>query len=244
MPAYPGDSADRISAELGSVTPGNSVPEIARRMLDLFTSGSIEAGTRLPPERQLSASLGVGRSAVRETLAALEILGIVEIRPGSGTYLRGSASELLPETLNWGLMLSAERTHELIELRGELEVSAASLAAVRATDENIRELEFRLDDMRDGLDDLGKFITADVAFHIAIAEIAGNSVLTGLLQSVRSMLRLWVERGLRDRGQAEQALSEHADIVAAIATKDPRAATESMRSHMDTAGRRIASEPF
>ncbi|GAB2510203.1 FadR/GntR family transcriptional regulator [Paramicrobacterium agarici] len=242
MPAYPGDSATRISAELGSVSAGNSVPEIARRMLDLFTSGSIEAGTRLPPERQLSASLGVGRSAVRETLAALEILGIVEIRPGSGTYLRGSASELLPETLNWGLMLSAERTTELIELRGELEVSAATFAATRVDADQLASLRAHLDEMRAGLDDLPRFITADVAFHVAIAESAGNTVLTGMLQSVRSMLRLWVERGLRDRTQAEKALAEHAAIVAALEKNDADAAAAAMRAHMATAGERLASE--
>nr|WP_235472331.1 GntR family transcriptional regulator [Frigoribacterium sp. Leaf44] len=57
-------------------------------------------GSRLPPERQLAERLGVGRSAVREALAALEILGIVTVRPGSGTYLRDQTSELLPTTLS------------------------------------------------------------------------------------------------------------------------------------------------
>ena len=78
---------------------GIPVPEsLGGAGMDLFTSGSIQPGTRLPPERHLATVLGVGRSAVREALAALEILGIVDVRPGSGTYLRGTASELLPQT--------------------------------------------------------------------------------------------------------------------------------------------------
>src|SRR3954452_3251534 len=124
MPAFPDDRSAEISASLGALPSGTPVSEVARRLMDLFTSGSLEPGTRLPPERHLAATLGVGRSAVREALAALEILGIVDVRPGSGTYLRDGISELLPRTLSWGLMLGAPRTRELVELRGGLEVQA------------------------------------------------------------------------------------------------------------------------
>ena len=114
MPAFPDDRSAEITAALGVLPTGTPVSEVARRMLDLFTGGSIAAGTRLPPERQLAATLGVGRSAVREALAALEILGIVDVRPGSGTYLRGAASELLPQTLRWGLLIGERNTAELL----------------------------------------------------------------------------------------------------------------------------------
>lgn len=74
-------SSAQIVDALGTLPTGTPVSEVARRLLDLFTSGSVEPGTRLPSERQLAASLAVGRSAVREALAALEILGIVQVRP-------------------------------------------------------------------------------------------------------------------------------------------------------------------
>src|SRR6187551_247430 len=137
MPAFPHDRSAEISASLGVLPSGTPVSEVARRLMDLFTSGSIEAGTRLPPERQLAASLEVGRSAVREALAALEILGVVDVRPGSGTYLRGNTSELLPQTLSWGMMLSRTHTVELVEVRGALETYAARLATERMTDESL-----------------------------------------------------------------------------------------------------------
>lgn len=242
MPAYPGDSADRISAELGRVPVGSTTPQIAHRLLTLLTSGSIEAGTRLPPERQLATTLGVGRSAVRETLAALEILGVVEVRPGSGTYLRGSASELLPESLDWGLMLSADSTRELIELRGELEVSAAAFAAARADDRQIARMEKHLDTMRRTVPDLQRFIEADIRFHLEIADAAGNAVLAGQLQSIRALLRVWVERGLRDEDQALRAVAEHTAVFEAVRSHDADAATAAMRAHMQTAGARLAAE--
>src|SRR4051794_9368469 len=134
MPAYRDDQSAEITAALGSLPAGSAVSVVANRLLDLFTSGSIAPGTRLPPERQLAASLEVGRSAVREALAALEILGVVDVRPGSGTSLRGSASELLPQPLSWGVLLGERSTAELLELRSGLEIFVARLAAERLTE--------------------------------------------------------------------------------------------------------------
>jgi len=239
MPAYPGDDADRISAALGTVPTGTAVSTVAKRLLDYFTSGAVEPGTRLPAERQLASSLGIGRSAVREALAALEILGIVDVRPGSGTYLHGSASELLPETLSWGIMLSARRTAELIELRGELEIFAARKAATRISNRDLEQLSKHLKGMRDHIDDRSKFIESDLKFHLQLARSADNQVLFDLLQSIRSLLRLWVERGLDARRDAELAYEEHAAVLRAVEAGDPDAVTAAMRHHMSTAAERL-----
>jgi len=239
MPAYPGDSADRITAALGSVASGSAVSAVAKRLLDYFTSGDVAPGTRLPPERQLAASLGIGRSAVREALAALEILGIVDVRPGSGTYLRGSASELLPETLSWGMMLGEPRTRELIELRGQLEVFAARLAAERIEDRELMLLQRHLDAMRDNVHDRTRFIEADLKFHLQIGRSSRNTVLFDLLQSIRSLLRIWVERGLRDEEEARLAYDEHARVFEALTARDPDAVAAAMGYHMSTAGARL-----
>jgi DNA-binding transcriptional regulator YhcF (GntR family) len=129
-----GTSAPRL-APLQTIEPVSAVSAVTRRLLDFFTSGEIAAGDRLPAERQLAAQLGVGRSAVREALAALELLGIVSVRTGSGTYLKGSVSELLPQTLSWGHWLGEPKTVELIQVRQVLEVQVARLAAELASDE-------------------------------------------------------------------------------------------------------------
>lgn len=228
-----------ISAALGTRASVTPVSEIAERLLAYFTSGQIAAGTRLPSERQLSASLGVGRSAVREALAALEILGIVVVRPGSGTYLRDSASELLPRTLSWGMMLGAPRTRELVELRGGLEVQVVRLAAERITDEGITRLGEHLDAMRASRGDLASFVEADARFHGEIASSAGNQVLRELLQSIRSLLRIWADRALEGDDDAATAVDEHAAIFAAVRDHDADAAASAMAAHMATAAARL-----
>ncbi|MFJ6283576.1 FadR/GntR family transcriptional regulator [Pseudarthrobacter oxydans] len=229
----------QMTAALAPMEQGSVVSEVAERLLAYFTSGDIAPGTRLPAERQLAATLGVGRSAVREALAALEILGIVVVRPGSGTYLRDGVSELLPRTLSWGMMLGAPRTRELVELRGGLEVQAAQLAAERITDEALDRMQGHLDIMAATLDDLAAFVEADAAFHREIAESSGNQVLQELLQSIRSLLRIWVDRALTDEGHAAAALKEHAEIHTALKARDSAAVTATMRSHMETASRRL-----
>lgn len=231
-----------FSQALGTLDSTSVVTEVAERLLAVFTSGQIEVGARLPSERTLAASLGVGRSAVREALAALEILGIVIVRPGSGTYLRGGASELLPRTLSWGLMLGEPRTRELVELRSGLEIQAAELAAQRITDDALASLAGHVDSMNANTTNFEAFKEADAHFHREIALASGNAVLEDILQSIRSLLRIWVDRGLRDEQHAALAAKEHTEIYEAIKTRDPAVARKVMARHMTTASGRLLSD--
>lgn len=240
VPAYPDDPLAELG-ELVGMPSTSAASAVAKRLLELFTGGTVTPGTRLPPERQLAASLGVGRSAVREALAALEILGIVDVRPGSGTYLRGNASELLPQSLSWGLMIGQPETVELVEVRGALEIYAARLAADRMSEDAIDRLESHLDRMRGSLDDLATFVEADLLFHRELAHATNNAVLLDLLQSIRSLLRVWVERAVRDPRHADDALAEHTAVLAAIRNRDADAAASAMAVHMHTAGRRLTA---
>ncbi|PZQ90704.1 MAG: GntR family transcriptional regulator [Leifsonia xyli] len=243
MPAYPKDESDDISASLARLPSGSPVSAVTTKLLELFTSGQIAPGTRLPPERQLAASLEVGRSAVREALAALEVLGVVDVRPGSGTYLRSSTSELLPQSLSWGILIGQRSTEELLEVRGALEIYAARLAAERMTPDAAARLDAHLAEMAARIDELPAFVEADLQFHLELAHATGNSVLVDLLQIVRSLLRVWVDRAVHDRAQAETALAEHTAVRDAIRTGDGDAAASAMAAHMLTAGRRLASSP-
>ena len=241
MPVFRDDSSAEITAALGALPSGSAVSVVATQLLDLFTSGSIAPGTRLPPERQLAARLEVGRSAVREALAALEILGIVDVRPGSGTYLRGTVSELLPQSLSWGVLIGERSTTELLELRSGLEIYVARLAAERLTDEQLASLSKHLERMRTSVDDLKAFVKADLAFHHELATSADNSVLLDLLQIVRSLLRVWVDRAVHDRADVRIALDEHEAVYRALSARDADAAASAMAAHMATASARLAA---
>lgn len=176
---------------------------------------------------------------MREALAALEILGIVVVRPGSGTYLRGGISELLPRTLSWGMMLGAPRTRELVELRSGLEVQAAQLAVARIDEEALARMSAQLDIMTKNVRNFPVFIEADAAFHREIAEGSGNQVLAELLQSTRSLLRIWVDRALTEEAHATAALAEHSAIYEALKSRNAAVVVDTMEAHMETASRRL-----
>lgn len=237
----PTDAAALSLALGGTITSTSAVTEVTRRLLDYFASDAVGPGTRLPPERQLATSLQVGRSAVREALAALEVLGVVDVRPGSGTYLRSSTSELLPQTLSWGMLLGQPQTEELLGVRHALEVQAARLAAVHLGDEGLRELAGHLQTMRAQRQDLDAFAAADLRFHQTVAAGAANGLLEQMLQSVRSLLRVWVERAVHDPQHVRTTCTEHAAVLRALRARDAAAAAEAMSRHMDSAGRRLVA---
>lgn len=239
MPAYPKDPTLELKGKLSAIPTDTPAGAVASQLLTYFTSGDLEAGARLPPERQLAQMLATGRSAVREALAALEILGIVHVRPGSGTYLRASASELLPQTLSWGLMLGEQKIEELLQIRAALEVLAAENAAAAATPENLATLQEHVVQMEAHQEDYPAFVEADMLFHQEMAAVAGNETLSGILQSVRALLRIWVDRSISDRGEAQAAITEHHLVLQALGAGDPAAARRAMESHMQTANQRL-----
>lgn len=179
---------------------------------------------------------------MREALAALEILGIVDVRPGSGTYLRGMASELLPQTLRWVLLIGERHTGQLLELREGLEIYVARLAATRADEAILIRLERGVERMRSTVSELGAFAKADLDFHHALAEAAGNETLTDHVHVIRSLLQVYADRAVQDASHAERAVAEHEAILGAVRAKDADAAASAMAVHMATASVRLRAD--
>ncbi|WP_432519814.1 FadR/GntR family transcriptional regulator [Kineococcus sp. SYSU DK006] len=222
--------------------PESAVADIARRLLAHIADEGLAPGGRLPPERQLAAALGVGRAAVREALAALDLLGLVHSRQGSGTYLTGRTADLLPQAVEWGLVLGKPETLHLVEARHHLEIALSGIAARRRTPEALVRLQQHLQQMhRTGqAGEIDAFVHADVAFHLEVAATSGSTVLAGMLDSVRSLLGVWMSRAVRaDCGHVEDTLAEHAAIVEAIAAGAVEEAENTMRVHMSNAESRL-----
>ena len=213
--------------------------EITRTLLDYLLSGEIEPGAKIPGERQLADALGVGRSAVREAIKSLSLLGLLHVRQGDGTYLIRSGSELLPRVIEWGLLLKQPSIMDLLEARAEIEVVTAGLAASRASEEEVGSLRERFEDLRAAGEDVAAYVDADIAFHLEVARLSGNEVFANLVSSLRSLLRVWADRVLRHAGETATSLAMHEPVLEAIAAHDPQAAREAMRAHMERADRRL-----
>jgi GntR family transcriptional repressor for pyruvate dehydrogenase complex len=227
------------NARLRPVERTSTASVVARQLLDELGKDQFVSGTRLPSEREMADTLGVGRSTLREAMSALDLLGIIEVRPGSGSYLRADSSQLLPQALKWGLMLGQPENQDLIEVREHLEVLAASLAAARANDDDIARLEVQVQAMRDAGTNVEAFVDADIAFHLETAVIARNSVLEGVLESIRALLEAWFDRTLRVEGTMSATLEEHELVFEAIKNRDPVEAESRMKALMDAADLRL-----
>jgi GntR family transcriptional repressor for pyruvate dehydrogenase complex len=239
----------RQAATTGKREPGHELlrvearesvsAEIARKLLDYLLSGVLLPGDRLPSERELSRTFGVGRSAVRDALKPLTLLGIIDVRQGDGTYLRATESEVLPKAVEWGLLLGERRAVDLVEARRHIEITLATLAAQRRSEEDLRDMRRLLRQMQDAASD-DEFIEADIAFHLRLAEAARNSVLSGILTNIRSLIQVWITRVTHAADTLAPSYQEHVPIMAALEAGDPAAAAAAMGAHLDSAGAKLA----
>jgi GntR family transcriptional regulator, transcriptional repressor for pyruvate dehydrogenase complex len=213
--------------------------EVAQILLSHLVSGEYAPGQRLPSERTLADSLGVGRSLIREALKALTLLGLVDVRQGDGTYLRQRPSNLLPASFEWGLLLGENQLEDVIEARRELEVVLAGLAARRRSEQDVLELRDLLGRMRDARDTT-EFVAADVAFHLRVAESARNSVLRSMLGGTQSLLHAWISRVITAAEDTNPSYLEHVPVFEAIERGSVTAARKAIRQHLDLAGTRLS----
>ncbi|TBL70292.1 FadR/GntR family transcriptional regulator [Paenibacillus thalictri] len=215
------------------------VTEITKNLLDYLLSGQVKPGDKIPTERSLSEALGVGRSSLREALKALTVLGLLEVRQGDGTYLKRADSDLLPQVIEWGLLLGEKQTLHLIEAREKIELMLAGMAAERRQENEVLELKQILERMRNSTGNSKEFVEADVAFHLKLAEMANNTVLRDILSSIQALLRAWIRSVIEAAGNAQFSYDEHLPIYLAVEKGDAQAAVEAMASHMNSASSRL-----
>jgi GntR family transcriptional repressor for pyruvate dehydrogenase complex len=214
--------------------------EITRRLLDYLLSGQVKPGEKIPSERQLAEGLTVSRGAVREAIKTLSLLGLLDQRVGDGTYLSRSSSDLLPQVIEWGLLLGEKRLDDLLDARYHLEVLLCGLAAERRTEEQLAQLRNLIAQMHAaGSDDLDGYVRADIAFHLQLAACSGNTLLADVLTNIQSLLQAWASRVIHTAGETHTSLAMHQPILAAVEKGDAEAARRAMTLHMDRATRRL-----
>jgi GntR family transcriptional repressor for pyruvate dehydrogenase complex len=206
--------------------------EIVRQIKAMIAEGRLKSGDQLPPERDLASKFVVSRTSVREALRALESLGFVEIRPGEGTFVRQVSVEELIEPLALVLATQREAIGDLFEARRLLEPAIASLAARRATPDEVQEMERILDEQAKDLDRGGTGLTQDGQFHSAIAAAAHNQAITRIVHAIMDLLTQSREESLHAPGRPQRSHQDHRRVLDAIRRRDEGAAERAMREHV------------
>lgn len=191
------------------------------KIKEMILSGEIGPGDRLPPEKELSERLGLSRSSMREAVKALEVIRVLDVRRGDGTYVTSLEPRLLLEAMTFIVDLHDDSSIlELFAVRRILEPAAAALATVQMTDAAVAALRAQVE-LVDESTDVEGLVAHDLEFHGAIAAAAGNSYLAGLIGSLSShtvRARIW--RGLTQEHSVERTLAEHRAIVDALERRD------------------------
>ena len=203
---------------LAPIRPRQRYEDVADRIAADIRVGRLAPGDRLPSERDLARRLEVGRASVREAIASLQVAGMIETRPGSGSFVAAGAAERTTETHD-------SSPSDLLEARALLEPAVARLAALRAgPDAEIEELLAAMDGASGQA-----WNDCDRRFHQRIAALTGNPVLIGLADRIAAVMDEPLWQRLRDDsiavpGRTTIHLAEHRMIYEAIAEGDAEAA--------------------
>jgi len=220
------------AVEIAPIKSTRIYEEIVRQVKQMITEGRLKSGDQLPPERDLAEKFVVSRTSVREALRALESLGLIEIRPGEGTFVREVSIDALVGPLALLLTSHREAIVELFEARRLLEPALAALAAARATRDEIQEMERILEEQAKEIAAGKTGLAQDAAFHTAIGAAAHNRAITRIAHAIMDLLTQSREESLNTPGRPTRSHQDHRRILTAITARDERAARQAMLDHV------------
>jgi GntR family transcriptional repressor for pyruvate dehydrogenase complex len=205
------------------------VEQIEQWILD----GSMKPGDQLPGEHDLAQRFGVSRTAVREAAKALREKGLVEPCSGKGTFVTHGMSQAVRQSLDlMARMGQLDGSAHLGEVRNILEPHIAALAARRVEEPQLRTMREAYQAMDRNLDNPDAYIEADLDFHLALAEAAGNPLILSLLDSIVGLLREDRIRLFRIKGAPQRSQLHHKKILDAVERRDAEAARAAMHAHL------------
>jgi GntR family transcriptional regulator, transcriptional repressor for pyruvate dehydrogenase complex len=193
--------------------------------------GELPRGEKIPPERELAAALGVSRTTLREAMLELEIRGLVSRRPGRGTVVLESGSGDQESRLSAALGEAQRDFTEVMEMRRAIEPGIVALAATKANDMDIELLE-ELIAAAEAETSAARLLDLDVKFHIQVADLAKNSLLSELMRTVSNAAASSRRLGFQGSGRKSASLSGHRAIIEALRTGDSKAAESAMAQHL------------
>lgn len=205
---------------------------VAESLLAELSKGTLKPGDRLSPERELAKQLRVGRTTVREALKLLTLSGLLEAKPGQGTYVRQEFTSFLSQQIEWPLLLDIGEVEMIVEVREALETKSVRLAAERRTPEDIERLRVFQQVLEIRGRDIEQETALDLAFHHAIAAASQNKLLSRLMRALDNMLRHYMALSGHIADTVEETMAEHQVIYEAIAAGDPDAAEQAMVDHL------------
>lgn len=224
-------------------------PQVVARIFELIRTGSLRAGDRLPPERELIEIFGISRPSLREALRALSMLGVVNSLHGGGAYVSDLDARTLLAPLDFYLSLTKANFADAFDSRRVIEIEIARRAALKATPADIEDLRDIIEAHDAVRDEPVGFRILDTRFHEKLSAIAGNAVLQRIAYGLYNLgldFQNFDRRARNEPGLIAQSTADHSQIAAGITSRDPDRAAQAMSEHIrniEISTQRVLSGP-
>jgi len=218
---------------LKPITKVSLTDSIIRQLIS-YIQTEMQQGDKLPSERKLIDTLGVGRTSVRESLRALEVLGVVETRAGEGTFVSMQGNGYFHKQIELGLFSYQKSIREIYEARRAIEIGMVPLVVNNISDEELNQCRAILNKMK-AVDnnDFTQFLSYDQQFHRIIAASTINSIIIEVLKLTHKIME--EERRITNDAakQLKKALELHEQIFDSLKKRDTDATIKAVERHMD-----------
>jgi len=229
-------SDDRMTKmiKMNPITKINISESVLKRIVELIKNEDLKPGDKLPSIQLFSQKLQVGASSVREALKQLQVMGIITIKQGEGTFVKEKAGvDSLSNHIRYLLDLKKPDILYLIEARKIIERGTVALAAERASEDEVNKLGNIIQRMKGIVNDPKEFATENVNFHIAIAKASKNPILPIFFNSVYDLFMEEQQVVARVLNLKSQSIESHINIWNAIKNHDINKAVKEMEKHLN-----------
>jgi GntR family transcriptional regulator, transcriptional repressor for pyruvate dehydrogenase complex len=208
------------------------IDQVLDKIGKLIVENKLKPGDLLPSENDFSKMLNVSRTTLRQALKALNILGVLVMKPGSRTYLDLSISRLLINPMKFMSLIHDVDLIELFETRKYIEVLLAKLAAININNKDLKNMENILVKAKESINNKNAYLHYEMQFHEAIFEASNNRILSAFMASINNLLRESREETAVLFKNLETTLKQHYKIFDAIKEKNPEKAAQCMLEHL------------
>jgi GntR family transcriptional repressor for pyruvate dehydrogenase complex len=209
--------------------------EVYRQLVSLISSGELKPGDKIPSERELAADMGISRQSIREALNRAEVMRLIEVRQGEGSFILSSVNESLKPPLSLIMEKEVERIFDFLEIRKLVEGWCAEKAAVEATADELENMQEILDKMKKVAAKDKQWEAMDLALHLSFAKATHNVIAVHIMEALKSNFRPFFKfaKSMPSSERIDVLWQHHYEIFSAIKQKDPVTAKKKVIAHLN-----------
>lgn len=227
--------AEKLSIMKDNISKKAVSDFVIEDIVEKIKTGKFEPGAKLPSEEKISDNFDISRAATREALQKLEVLGLIDIKHGKGSYVSESPNlKPIQEIVASNLLTADVGVMELLETRLYVERGTVKLAATHVSEEQIPNLQEIIHTMDQAVDtnDIATFSQGDLKFHLALSKISGNTLMQRILRTIRDLMHDQQEKLLKIDDVMDTWQQHHRKIFQAVNKRNPDLAQTRMTEHL------------